>query len=160
MTTGTTRPAVGGRACPRVGALLAAMTACGPDLPPAWEGADPVPDLVQRPCSGSPYEGFDERVDVTSGAGRVEVALRETPFRCAQDVEAFARRRERSLDLLVQPIDMHPSVVAGCDCLYDIDLTVHDVPSGGLTVSVWRRWDALNEPNDPIEVGSAAVTVP
>jgi hypothetical protein len=60
--------------------------------------------------------------------------------------------------VLVQPIDMNPSAVAACDCLYEIRMTVPvEVPA---TVTLYRRWDALNEPNDPVEIGSVDVRLP
>jgi hypothetical protein len=45
---------------------------------------------------------------------------------------------------------MHPEVVAGCDCLYDIAMRVHDVDPD--VVSLYRRWDDINDPNDPVLV--------
>lgn len=140
-------------------ALLVLLSACGPDLPPGWEGADPIPDLVQRQCAGSPYDGdYEERVEADGGAGKVDVALRETVFRCAQDVEGFALAGDGTLDVLVQPIDMHPSAVAGCDCLYDVEMTL-DADAGDVVVSAWRRWDSYAGVNDPVAVGEVTVTV-
>jgi hypothetical protein len=130
------------------------LSACGPDLPPGWEDAERVDDLVQTDCAGSPYEPFDERVEVDFAADPLVVDYLEAHFRCAQPVEAFARSGAHALDLLVQPEDMHPDAVAGCDCLYDITMRVED--GRAETVTVYRRWDDWNEPNEPVLVGSAS----
>ena len=54
-------------------------------------------------------------------------------FRCAQSVEGFWLAEHDTLHVLVQPIDMDPSEVAGCDCLYDLSMTV---PGEGSSVEV------------------------
>jgi len=133
---------------------LLALTACGADLPEGWEDAKPVTSLDQSACDGTPYEEHDERAEGDLGTSPLEISLREGHFRCEQDVEAFYRIAEGDIDVLVQPVDMNPSVVAGCDCLYDVDMTISlevDLAPGKATV--YRRWDNQNEPNDPVWIG-------
>jgi hypothetical protein len=135
--------------------VLLLATACErTDLPPGWEGAFGIADLVQTPCEGTPYDDPDEHVEVDFDADPLAVAYRQAHFRCAQEVEAFGRRDDDALDILVQPIDMHPKVVAGCDCLYDIDMRVAEYPSIPDRVSLYRRWDDWNVPNHPVLIGS------
>jgi hypothetical protein len=136
-----------------LGLLLLAACA-GPDLPPGWEGARTIP-LTQSECEGSPFEPFDERVEAGS-AGTLEVL--ETHFRCAQEVEAFLAEDEERV--LVQPIDMNPSLVPDCDCLYDLSVTLEGLAAGVHRVEVFRRWDALNDPNDPVLLGAVEVSIP
>jgi hypothetical protein len=135
--------------------LLSSMIAACVDLPDGWEDARPVDELRQAACAGSPYEGYDERVEGSLDASPLNIAVRESSFRCEQDVEGFYRVRGGTLDLLIQPIDMNPNVVAGCDCLYDIEMSIAlEVDLAPSAASVYRRWDNLNEPNDPVLVGT------
>lgn len=67
-------------------------------------------------------------------------------FRCAQSVEGFWLAEHDTLHVLVQPIDMDPSEVAGCDCLYDLSMTV---PGEGSSVEVWTRGDHQSGMDDP-----------
>lgn len=123
------------------------------DLPEGWEDAEPIPDFYQRQCAGGdPYEDYDERVEASATADAVSVDYLEAHFRCAQDVEGFYKRSGDQVDVLVQPVDMNPSQVAGCDCLYDINMTLPVEPPS--TVTVYRRWDNLNSPNDPVKIAT------
>lgn len=132
------------------------LTACLPDLPAGWEGAEPVADLVQKECAGSPYDtGIAPEVTADLAADPLTVQATAMHFRCAQDVEGFWKQDGATVDVLVQPIDMHPTAVAGCDCLYDLDVTVGSPDPQAAEVVVWRRWDDWNDPNPPVEVGRA-----
>lgn len=134
---------------------LTALAACGPDLPEGWSDARPVDSLEQTQCLGSPYEDFDEHVEGDIGASPMQVSLKQGHFRCEQDVEGFYRVVDGGVDVLVQPIDMDPKAVPNCDCLYDIDMTISlDVDLAPDPVTVYRRWDNLNDDNDPVEIGS------
>ncbi len=130
------------------------LVGCGADLPAGWEDAEPVASLSQGECAGSPYDtGVVVEVEADFGADPLEVDASNVHFRCEQDVEAFWKQDGATVEVLVQPIDMNPSVVARCDCLYDLEIVVGS-PEGEVSeVVVWRRWDALNDPNDPVEVG-------
>lgn len=129
------------------------------DLPAGWESAERVAGLIQLECEGNPYEGYDERVAFEAGEGSVVIEYSEAHFRCAQDVEGFVRGETGALDVLVQPVDMDPEMVTACDCLYDITIELDPVRAGEHPITVYRRWDNLNEPNDPVQIGSAAVQV-
>lgn len=135
--------------------ILLTLVGCGADLPEGWEDAVPIADLVQHECAGNPYEDYDERVEVEF-IEPVEVAYREAHFRCEQDVEAFARIDGTVLGVLVQPVDLHPNAVPDCDCLYDVTMRVAEFEGVPSEVGLWRRWDALNEPNAPVFIGSAS----
>ncbi|MCB9681223.1 MAG: hypothetical protein H6733_07095 [Alphaproteobacteria bacterium] len=136
-------------------AVLALAGACV-DLPSGWEDAVPVAALTQSDCDGSPYDtGFDEDATATTDAGRITLVYDPVAFRCAQTVEGFFRVDGDRADVLVQPIDMHPGAVAACDCAYRVTVDV-DAPDAA-TVGAWRRWDAINDPNPPVQVAEIAL---
>ena len=140
--------------------LPLATAACAPDLPEDWADALPVASLTQGACDGDPYAGDpNERLEAEGGAGQATLHYREAHFRCEQDVEGFYLLDGGTLSVLVQPIDMDPSAVAGCDCLYDIDMEVAQLPAGTLTVDLFRRWDNINDDNDPVAIGSAEIEI-
>lgn len=132
------------------------------DLPTGWQTAKAVASFTQASCNGSPLDPAPppETLEVMATPGRIEVAYHHAHFRCEQTVEAFVRIGSSATDFLVQPVDMNPSNVTRCDCLYEITMAA-DVSTGATTVTVYRRWDHLGgNPSDPVEVGTASVTVP
>lgn len=131
-----------------VPSLVLSLGACA-SLPAGWEDATSIADFTQAECSGSPYEEYDERAEATVADGAVTVEVSQSHFRCEQDVEGFYRMDGDTLQVLVQPVDMNPRIVAGCDCLYDLNMTV-DVDAS--EVEVFRRWDDLNDDNDPVAI--------
>jgi hypothetical protein len=145
--------------------LLACSSGSKPDLPAGWEGAQAVTDFTQAACSGSadgPGAPSDS-IDASASAGSVSVAYHAAHFRCAQSVQGFVRTGPRSLDFLVQPVDMNPASVAGCDCLYEISLVTKASP-GATTITLYRRWDHSGSSNpgevsNLVEVGTTMVTV-
>ncbi len=133
-------------------ALTLIVGACT-DLPDDWQGATPVASLDQQPCEGSPYEGtHEERVEAVEGEALDHLAVREAHFRCAQEVEAFQIMEDGTARVLIQPIDLRPKDVAGCDCLYDLDLVL-DADTPPEAVEVWRRWDEHAGSTDPVQIG-------
>jgi hypothetical protein len=141
-----------------IGALM--LVGCSADLPEGWETAEAIEGLKQAECKGSAYdETVKEQLVATAEAGAVKVEYSAAHFRCEQKVEGFVRRGSGKVDVLVQPVDMNPSAVAGCDCLYDIDMAIQGLSKGKVDLGLYRRWDNLNDPNDPEKVGSAEVEV-
>jgi hypothetical protein len=141
-------------------ALVAAVLAggcSGPDLPAGWEKAEKI-ELAQGECLGTSYEASEESIEATPRAGGVVVSA-WARFRCDQEAEGYVKTDGERIDLLFQPKDMDPSTVAKCDCLYELTASL-GAASGAHTVTVWRRWDNLNKPNDPLQIGEASVTVP
>ena len=106
------------------------------------------------------FPAIKEELVATPKAAAVSLEYRAAHFRCEQALEGFARISGGKLGVLVQPVDLIPSAVAGCDCLYDIGIAIEDLKKGSLAVELYRRWDNLNEPNDPEKVGSAEVQIP
>ena len=130
-----------------------ALVGCGADLPEGWEDAEPVSALEQRACEGSPYDtGVVADVEADLAADPLEVEATNVQFRCAQDVEGFWKQSGDTVEVLVQPIDLHPRSVAACDCLYDLSIVVGSPERPPSAVVLWRRWDDLNDPNPPVEV--------
>lgn len=136
--------------------FLLLLTACV-DLPPGWEDARPVTDLQQSDCEGSPYDSDvpETVIEAVADEAGVDLSVEPLHFRCAQPVAGFWRTTGTAVEVLLQPVDMNPSAVAGCDCLYRIEATV-PAPEAE-QVTVWRRWDNLNAPNPPEEVGEATI---
>ncbi len=145
------------------------LGACAPDLPDGWDDADPVDDFVQSPCAGSPYDGVAESILADAGAATLEVELTAVPFRCDQEVEAFVRNRlanrelifgtDQAVDLLVQPRDMDPNLVAKCDCLYDLSVSLDALSAGEVQLAAFRRGDNHNSENDPVLIGVTLVEI-
>lgn len=134
---------------------LVLLVACGPDLPAGWEEAEPIPDFHQAACAGDPYGDYEPVVTAEQSDGGLAITYEKAHFRCEQDVEGFFKVEGDTLAVLVQPIDMNPSMVAACDCLYTLDM---GVGATGTTVEMWRRWDNLNDPNDPELVDTVEVS--
>lgn len=113
-------------------------------------------DLEPSECEGSPYDtGFTEAMTAESENTAIQVTGDPLHFRCAQQVEGFYQWVDGEVHVLVQPEDMDPSMVAGCDCAYTVRMTVPEAPPA--TVRLFRRWDDLNDDNDPVEIGTAEV---
>lgn len=136
----------------RVVVLVSLLAACSADLPAGWEDAEPL-EVVQSECKGQVLGGSqNEGIRTSLADGRVDLVYADAHFRCEQEVEAFAIREFGSVKILFQPVDLDPSSVARCDCLYDFTA---NVPLWGDPVqfSVFRRWDNLNGAKEPVLVG-------
>jgi len=131
------------------------------DLPSGWEDAPRIPGLTQNSCDagGVPTTGYDERARFTGCPGFVHVVYSDAYFRCAQDVEGFARRSNGAVDILVQPIDMSGDSAAGCDCLYDIIVDIGGLSAGDYEVSLFRRGDHEGSNDDLVHIATATATV-
>jgi hypothetical protein len=149
-------------AMPLTLSFLSACSSSGPnpDLPPGWQDAELVEQLTQAPCAepGVGWEVISE-IDTSSTATGFELVYDDAQFRCEQSVEAYARKQAGSIDLLVQPVDMHPAKVAGCDCLYRVSMEI-PAPAGTYRLGLYRRWDSLNDPNPVIEISRSDLTIP
>lgn len=151
--------------------LLLALAACTdatygvPDLPDGWTDAKHIERFQQAQCSGASPGGPPETIEAAANDGSIDITYAHAEFRCQQDVEGFLRQTGEAIDILVQPINLNPPFVARCDCQYDIAITIPAAkrdryPAGTYRLAVYRRWDYINKPNDPVEVGSASVEVP
>jgi len=129
------------------------------DLPEGWGNAARAKNFVQEVCPSSGADFSNEHASFTGGTGSIGVDYQDAHFRCEQDVEGFFKAVGGTVDVLVQPIDMHPGSVAGCDCGYNITFTIEPVSSGAMQTTLYRRWDEQNSPNDPVEIATALVPV-
>lgn len=144
----------------RFGIFSVALAACGtgdnpgndPDLPGGWDDAMRLDSLSQSECAGTPGDE-PENVSATGRPDGLHIDYRRAPFRCSQAVEGFVRRRDAATDVLIQPVEMHPTSVAKCDCVYDIGFTL-EIPMEHHTVSVFRRADELNDDTNPVLAGT------
>lgn len=152
------------------GILLVVSTgfwACGndgasapaPDLPQGWEAARLIQSLHQTACEGSPYDGTPEAMTASASGRSIHVNYEPAHFRCAQSVQGFVKTGTGTADVLVQPVEMNPTSIAKCDCLYGVEM---DIPakSGDYVVSLYRRWDHKSGADVPLKIGSEAVTIP
>jgi len=136
------------------------LAGCGPDLPPDWVDAELVTTLDQSACTeGDPYGSHVEDIFADGREGGVDVEYLGAHFRCEQELEAYWLVDGTELKVLVQPLEMDPKEVAACDCLYDLWLRLEPVEADTWVLHLWRRWDNLNDPNDPVPIGSEAVVV-
>jgi hypothetical protein len=110
-----------------------------------------VEKLMQMTCSGSQFD-TPESLSHSGPGAELTVIYEHAHFRCEQPVEAYLREEAQSLELLVQPIDMNPDAVAGCDCRYQISMQI-SLDSDAHQLTLFRRWDNLNAPNPPVRVG-------
>ncbi len=141
------------------GTLLVA--GCAPDLPPDWYGAELITTFDQSECAeGDPYGPHVEDIFAAGRPGAVDIEYVGAHFRCAQELAGYWMEDGAEIEVLVQPLEMDPREVAGCDCLYDLWMRVEPVEADTWTVHLWRRWDNLNDPNDPVAIGTEAVVVP
>jgi hypothetical protein len=131
------------------------------DLPEGWEDAERLADFTQAECSGSALggdTGGPVQPEVTAEADGDAVAVSAEPvtFRCAQDVEGFWRASgDGAADVLVQPVEMNPSAVAGCDCLYKLTMTVP--VAAPVAIGLYTRGDHVSGRDEPAVIGSAVV---
>ena len=129
------------------------------DLPKGWETAARAKNFVQEVCPNSDMDFSNERASFAGGTGSIDVDYQDAHFRCVQDVEGFFKTAGDTVDILVQPIDMHPSSVAACDCGYNITFLVEPVSAGTMQTTLYRRWDGQNNSNDPVQIATALVSV-
>lgn len=134
--------------------MILLLLACN-DLPAGWENAQPIEDFHQQECTGSAYDtGIVVTVEAAAASGKTDVTADSVGFRCAQDVEGFWQEGDGGADVLVQPVDMNPTAVAGCDCLYRLDMVL---PTLAEAVSVYSRGDHQSGRDTPELIGEATV---
>jgi len=139
------------------GVLIAAVcwAGCGgADLPDGWEGAVAVDEFDAEEVGTTDWDDPDlGAVGILGNLDRLEVSYRAA-FPCTQEVEAFQMVSGTDVELLVQPIDLHPGKVAGSDCTLEIDMTVLGLDDGTYHVSLYRRDCAeVDETMEPQLVG-------
>ncbi|XXT14968.1 hypothetical protein WME94_32440 [Sorangium sp. So ce429] len=141
--------------------MLVLVGCGGADLPEGWEDAEAIEGLTQSECLASAYDAtVKETLAATPANGAVRLDYRAAHFRCEQEVEGFVRTAGGKVEVLVQPAEMDPSAVVRCDCRYDIGMKIDGLDKGAVTVELYRRWDNINEPNEPVKVGSVDVQIP
>ena len=117
-----------------------------PEMPESWEDAESV-DSFQVDDLGTTNFGNPALGTMTIAANpvRLEVVYVDS-FPCGQEVEAFKLVGSERVDLLVQPLDLHPDVVSGSDCALDMEIVVTGLADGTWDVALYRRdSDAVDE---------------
>lgn len=127
------------------------------DLPAGWESAESIQSFHQADCGGSALDpSVQESVEASGDPRTITVRYHNAHFRCAQTVEAFVLSSVGQRDILVQPVDMNPSRVAHCDCVYELTMNL-GVDAGNYLVRVSRRWDHKSGSDGVTFIGSAMV---
>jgi hypothetical protein len=107
-------------------------------LPEAWEGAEEI-SLHVSECDAAD-ESIPESVSLDAADADVAAQFLSAGFRCSQDLCAYHLEEGGTGKVLVQPCEIHPDVVAKCDCRYDIEFEFPR-PSGD-RVEIWKGTDA------------------
>ena len=130
------------------------LVACGsPDLPDGWEDALVADEFDSVEQGETDYDDPDMgAVYISGNVDRLEASYYAS-FPCTEDLEGFQRVDGTHVDLLVQPIDLHPDAVAGSDCTFDIDFVVVGLDEGTYHVRMYRR------DNDQVDENLEAVLV-
>ncbi|MCB9638101.1 MAG: hypothetical protein H6728_00100 [Myxococcales bacterium] len=127
-------------------AVLLFNPACGPDnriqttaLQQSACLSNQAPEPNKEPPN--PYTTQPE-VTLSKGTVTLNVSYKNVRFRCGQDATIEAFLDEGGIVRVVaHPKDMNPSIVAGCDCLYDLGAQVGPLPAGKYKVKIQRQTD-------------------
>ena len=80
----------------------------------------------------------------------IKIDLYGVHFRCSQKVQGFIKTTGKSIDILIQPIDMNPESVAKCDCNYEINIEIDNAyESHEFNLNVYIRGDNFSGNNNP-----------
>ena len=126
--------------------LFSHLTACGPAnrvqttalQQSACLSNQAQPDPGKEPPN--PYNTKPE-IAVTKATSTLNVMYKNVRFRCEQKTLIEAFLDGQILRVVARPIEMNPSVVAGCDCIYDLGAQVGPLPAGKYTLKVQRQTD-------------------
>lgn len=98
-------------------------------------------------------------VDVKASGAYIWVTYKQAHFRCEQKVQFYVDQEDSVIKVTARPIDMNPSVVAGCDCQFDLSAKVGPFPAGNYQVEVYHKTDNYGSPSQTTKVSSVAVTL-
>jgi hypothetical protein len=136
--------------------VLAGSVACepepAPELPEGWAGAEALA-LKQSTCpSGfAPLRG-NPRLELTKTDSGLQGIYRDAQFRCNdQKVCGFVLESDVATRVLIQPCDMHPSMVPRCSCHYEVSFAL-PARAGRTTLELYRRLD-LYGAQGPVAAG-------
>jgi hypothetical protein len=123
-------------------------------LPVGWELAREISDFTQGACldDGSQEPGS---IGVFIQNATAFVTWARVSFRCDQPLTAYARFGTM-IDVLVQPVDLHPDAPARCDCLYTLDFAF-EVDSDVERFNFYIRHDEHAGPTLPELTGTIVV---
>ena len=68
-------------------------------------------------------------------------------FPCTEQLRAFVRVDGEQIDLLVQPVDLHPSAVAGSNCVMEMTVHAPDLEQGRYSIALYRRDNDVVDPD-------------
>jgi hypothetical protein len=136
-----------------------------PDLPSDWAKAVRIDRFKQGDCTDAAVGGAPATIEPVVTDGSIDIPHLHADFRCQQDIEGYVREDSGTISVLVQPINLNPIFHSECNCQYDVAMTIPGdkrthYASGSYQLSVYRRGDNIDKPNDPVAIGSVAVDVP
>ena len=134
-------------------APLVGLVACGVlELPDGWEEAVPATDFESIEQGAADYDDPElGAVYISGNVDRLEVSHLAS-FPCTESLEGFQRVEGTQVDLLIQPMDLHPNAVAGSDCAVDIDFAILDLDEGTYHVSLYRRDNDQVDPDMELQL--------
>ncbi|TNE47682.1 MAG: hypothetical protein EP343_19185 [Deltaproteobacteria bacterium] len=138
--------------------LLCSLQACS---------GGPSNELVQQfnqsECMSNlpliPHAPGEQPVEIATDGAYITVLYKLANFRCEQKVMFVSEQDGTTIKVTARPVDMNPSVVAACDCKFNLSAKVGPFDSGSYTVKVFHQTDNYGSPSETSEVGSANVTV-
>lgn len=137
---------------------LGIVTACG--VP---EGSTSlVSEFSQGACSKNlPLlpQSPTSPVSVQSEGLYVLVSYKQAPFRCEQKVQFFVKQQEQTIQVTARPVDMNPTVVAACDCNFDLQGKLGPFPAGTYTVEVYHKTDNYGSSSETRKLSTTSLTL-
>ncbi len=106
-----------------------------------------------------PHAPGDQPVEIATDGAYITVLYKLANFRCEQKVMFVSEQEGTIIKVTARPVDMNPSVVAACDCKFNLTAKLGPFDSGDYTVKVFHQTDNYGSPSETSEVGSATVTV-
>lgn len=129
---------------------------CGVDLEQSvvsFEQGDCVKNLPLIPHSPT------QDVIIGTDGLYIKLTYKKAPFRCEQKAKFVVSQEKNVLKVTARPVDLNPTVVASCDCKFDLTGKLGPYQSGDYTVKVFHQTDNYGSPSKTKEVHSEKVTL-
>lgn len=127
----------------------------------------PTNDLLQEfnqsDCMSNlpliPQSPETQPIEITTSGSYINVLYKMANFRCEQKVKFVTEQEGNTIKVTARPVEMNPSVVAACDCKFNLTAKLGPFDDGSYTVKVFHQTDNYGSPSETSEMGSANVTV-
>jgi hypothetical protein len=135
-------------------AVLASCSCTSCDrFSPIW-GTAPIRTVRQSQCNSSSGR---PAIEATATPDGISVVDRNVSFVCGIVLHVLLRRGRKTLDVLVEPMEKHPTNMAKCLCSYDMRFEIDGLAKGTYELNAYQRDDQADSAN---RVASTTVTVP